>query len=86
MKRIDRTQKVRTGFHEAKWDEPIIYELSKPGERGILPPHAEEKVRKTVGDGVSALPEGLRRKQTVNLRAGFCATICAFRRRRWARM
>ena len=67
MKRIDRTQKVRTGFHEAKWDEPIIYELSKPGERGILPPHAEEKVRKTVGDGVSALPEGLRRKQTVNL-------------------
>ena len=67
MKRIDRTQKVRTGFHEAKWDEPIIYELSKPGERGILPPHAEEKVRKTVGDGVSALPAGLRRKQAVNL-------------------
>ena len=37
MKRIDRSQKVRVGFHEAKWDEPIIYELSKPGERGILP-------------------------------------------------
>ena len=67
MKRIDRSQKVRVGFHEAKWDEPIIYELSKPGERGILVPKADKKVAETVGDGVSALPEGLRRKEAVNL-------------------
>lgn len=38
MKRIDRSEKVRVGFHQAKWDEPIIYELSTPGERGILSP------------------------------------------------
>lgn len=67
MKRIDRSQKVRVGFHEAKWDEPIIYELTKPGERGILVPKAGKKVAETVGDGVSVLPEGLRRKEAVNL-------------------
>ena len=36
MKKIDRSSKVRTGFHQAKWDEPVIFELTKPGERGIL--------------------------------------------------
>ena len=24
LKRIDRSQKVRKGFHQAKWDESII--------------------------------------------------------------
>ena len=67
MKRIDRSQKVRVGFHQAKWDEPVIYELSKPGERGILVAKADKKVTETVGDGVSALPAGLRRKESVNL-------------------
>ena len=36
MKKIDRSSKVRTGFHQAKWDEPVIFELSRAGERGIL--------------------------------------------------
>ncbi len=22
-------------FHQAKWDEPIIFDLSTPGQRGI---------------------------------------------------
>ena len=30
--------KVRKNFHQARWDEPMIYELSTPGVRGILPP------------------------------------------------
>ena len=34
MKKIDRSNPVRTGFHQAKWDEPVIFELSQPGERG----------------------------------------------------
>lgn len=67
MKRIDRSAKVRVGFHEAKWDEPIIYELSKPGERGILAPKAEKQVVQAVGDGVSVLPAALRRREAVNL-------------------
>ena len=29
MKKIDRSNPVRTGFHQAKWDEPVIFELSQ---------------------------------------------------------
>ncbi len=31
-------------YHQARWDEPIIFELSQPGERGILLPEAEPEV------------------------------------------
>ena len=27
---------VRKDFHQARWNEPIIYELSTPGLRGII--------------------------------------------------
>lgn len=57
---------VRTNFHQAKWDEPIVYELSTPGERGILVPKADEAVAKAV-KGVDFLPAGLRRNEKVNL-------------------
>jgi glycine dehydrogenase subunit 2 len=43
-------------FHQAKWDEPIIFELTRPGERGILMPRAEKEIESEIGDGVSALP------------------------------
>jgi glycine dehydrogenase subunit 2 len=49
-------------FHQAKWDEEVIFELSMPGERGILVPPAEKAVSDAVGDGISAVPEALRRK------------------------
>jgi glycine dehydrogenase subunit 2 len=49
-------------FHQAKWDEEVIFELSSPGERGILVPPAEKAVSDAVGDGLSAVPEALRRK------------------------
>ena len=70
MKKIDRSSKVRTGFHQAKWDEPVIFELSRPGERGILVPQAAEAVKKET-KGVDALP-------------GCCATTHAWLRRPWA--
>lgn len=31
-------------FHEAKWDEPIIFNLSTPGQRGILLPRLEKEL------------------------------------------
>lgn len=66
MKRIDRSHKVRR-FHQAKWDEAIIFELSKKGERGVLVPKAEEEIVAEVGDGVSKIPENMRRKKAANL-------------------
>ena len=49
-------------FQQAKWDEPIIFELSNKGERGILVPQAEEGIEAQVGDGISAVPANMRRK------------------------
>ena len=48
MKKIDRSSKVRTGFHQAKWDEPVIFELSRSGERGILVNKADAQVASSV--------------------------------------
>jgi glycine dehydrogenase subunit 2 len=49
-------------FHQARWDEEFIMEMSVPGERGILVPRAEEEIRAEVGDGLGMIPEALRRK------------------------
>jgi len=57
MKRIDRSSKVRKNFHQAKWDEPIIFELSNTGERGIQVPLAEDEIQDIVGKGIDGLPE-----------------------------
>lgn len=54
-------------FHQAKWDEPIIFELSQEGERGILVPEAEKEVKREVGDVLSSIPKGVRRKQPPKL-------------------
>lgn len=62
MKRIERSSMVRTGFHQAKWDEPIIYELSTPGERGILVGEPEPDIQSAVS-GEAALPAGMKRKK-----------------------
>jgi glycine dehydrogenase subunit 2 len=48
-------------FHQARWDEPVIFELSQPGARGVLPPVVEPEIREVVGDPVAALPAPVRR-------------------------
>lgn len=50
-------------FHQARWDEPVIFELSQPGQRGVLVPELESEVRDSVGDVLSTIPEAMRRKQ-----------------------
>jgi glycine dehydrogenase subunit 2 len=54
-------------FHEAKWDEQIVFEMSMPGERGILVREPEAKVIKEVGSGVAGIPLKLRRKDAPKL-------------------
>ena len=48
-------------FHQARWDEPIIFELSTPGARGVLPPATEPGITDLVGNPASALPAGVGR-------------------------
>ncbi|NEW04959.1 glycine dehydrogenase subunit 2 [Paenibacillus sp. SYP-B3998] len=54
MKRIQRDTMRK--FHQAKWDEPIIFELHRAGERGVSVPLADASIKAEIGDGISALP------------------------------
>ncbi len=53
--------KVRE-YHAPRWNEPIIHELTSPGERGFIPPRAEEKIKKRVGPASDLIPGSMRRK------------------------
>ncbi len=57
-----RCAKVRHGFHQAKWDEELIFELHKPGERGLAVAPVEPGIAAEVGDGLGALPPALVRR------------------------
>jgi len=52
--------KVRN-FHQAHWDEPIIFELSTPGLRGVIPPAPEEEIESEVGNVLDSIPAAVRR-------------------------
>lgn len=52
--------KVRN-FHQAKWDEEIIFELDTPGQCGVLTPQIEPEIEQLVGDGISTLPQNMKR-------------------------
>jgi glycine dehydrogenase subunit 2 len=49
-------------FHQPRWDEPVIFELSQAGQRGILVPEVEPEIREQTGDVLATLPEAMRRK------------------------
>ncbi len=49
-------------YHAARWSEPVIHELTSPGERGFIPPRAEKRIRDRVGEAPSLVPEPMRRK------------------------
>lgn len=57
------TVKVRSDFQQARWNEPIIYEMSNPGVRGIIPPEVEPGIQALVGDAAGKLPDSIRRKK-----------------------
>ncbi|MBN2245910.1 MAG: aminomethyl-transferring glycine dehydrogenase subunit GcvPB [Candidatus Aminicenantes bacterium] len=58
---MNKKTKIRK-FHQAKWDEPVIFELHTSGERGMIVPEAEPEITKLVGDGLSSIPQEMQRK------------------------
>ena len=52
---------LREHYHGAEWQEPIIMELGRPGERGVVPPAVEPELEAERTDALAAIPEGLRR-------------------------
>lgn len=63
---MENRVKIRN-FHQAKWDEEIILELSRPGERGIWMPTAEPGIRETVANPLDFLPTSLKRETDLTL-------------------
>jgi glycine dehydrogenase subunit 2 len=49
-------------FRQAKWREPLIFELGYDGRRGYIPPKVDDEVKSAVGDVLAKIPEKLRRK------------------------
>ncbi len=37
-------------YHAPRWDEPILMEMSSPGERGILVPKSEKAVKEAISN------------------------------------
>jgi glycine dehydrogenase subunit 2 len=54
-------------FHQARWDEPIIFELSQEGQRGIFVPAVDQTIKDEAGDVLGALPDGMRRQHPPKL-------------------
>ncbi len=50
-------------FHQARWDEPIIFQLSRPGQRGVLVPQAEDDVIAAIAEEPGSLPAAVRRQR-----------------------
>lgn len=50
-------------FHAARWAEPLVLDLSAPGERGVLPPEPEDDIRNAVPDPLAELPAAIRRSK-----------------------
>lgn len=49
-------------FRQAKWREPLVFELSVVGRIGFLPPRVSDEVKELVGDVYSNFPRGLLRE------------------------
>ena len=54
-------------YRQARWDEPVVFELGCEGRRGHVIPDVEEEIRRMTGDAIDLLPEKLRRKKPPRL-------------------
>ena len=59
--------KIRNHYQQARWDEPIIFDLSVKGMRGMLVPAVPDEVHHLVGDPQAKIPENMRRKAPARL-------------------
>ncbi|WP_408008120.1 aminomethyl-transferring glycine dehydrogenase subunit GcvPB [Pseudalkalibacillus sp. A8] len=66
MKKIVANEKTRD-FQQAKWNEPIIFELHQQGEKGVEVPPVHPSIESEVGDALSSIPSHVVRKKKPNL-------------------
>jgi len=49
-------------FKQAKWNEPVIFEMGRQNRRGMLIPQVEDEVKRAVGDVHALIPDKMRRE------------------------
>ncbi|MGQ9564933.1 MAG: aminomethyl-transferring glycine dehydrogenase subunit GcvPB [Candidatus Bathyarchaeales archaeon] len=49
-------------FRQARWNEPVIFELGKVDRRGFVLPEIEEEVKRVVGDVQLLMPQKMKRE------------------------
>ena len=57
----------KSAFRAARWNEPLITELSESGARGVVPPAVDAGIVAAVGDVAAKLPAGARRASVPDL-------------------
>jgi glycine dehydrogenase subunit 2 len=50
-------------YHAPVWSEPLIHELGRSGERGVILPAVEEEIKKAVGKPEAHVPKKMRRRE-----------------------
>ncbi|TFG45326.1 MAG: glycine dehydrogenase subunit 2 [Candidatus Brocadiia bacterium] len=58
-----KTKSRLRNFHQAKWDEEIIFELDTPGQRGVFVPEVEKEIIDAVGETANLLLKCMYRTQ-----------------------
>lgn len=54
-------------FKQARWNEPVVFELGHKGRRGYIVPKIEDSIRHIVGDVRTLLPDKIRRQSLPEL-------------------
>lgn len=58
---------IETGYHAVRWNEPIIYELSRKGSKNEMISDTEQEIKEIVGDVSSLVPMNIARSRPPNL-------------------
>lgn len=54
-------------YHAPVWSEPVIMEMGRTGERGVIPPRVEDDIRSLVGEAATCVPIEMRRAEPPRL-------------------
>ena len=63
MKSLPKVRK----FQSPVWSEPVIMEMGRKGERGILIPETDDAIKTQVGEAQSLIPQNMLRKKAPDL-------------------
>ncbi len=61
---MNKTGKIKLrNYHGVRWDEPLIMEMGRPGQRAIKVPRVEEELKSSIGSLQNLIPPKLVRKK-----------------------